>query len=211
MEQREDPLSLSSITAHVVVLIVLVGGGAIIEGIKYLYEPPFMTYALLNISEFTVFVYMIGGLGKAIRWAWHQWTTNTPLSDLNARSLFHQLRPKKIDFKSSLERGRITRTILLIFIAVLIVLVFAEIFPHEPQYSRIVIPNDHPQNVKAINAAELVSRTQTLSSVFVNQLNLYSVEILSAIAVLSTLTILLAILIIGVRFTRQRRVSQAPE
>ena len=123
----EDPVSPASVAAHVLVLLILLVGGCLIEWIKHRWEPPLFTNALLSLGEGTMFIYMIGAVGKAFWWMVEQWKLGKPIAQ--SGELLRQFMPTKMDLTEAFKPTPLIRNILTFILALLILFLLFEVIP----------------------------------------------------------------------------------
>lgn len=198
---EEDPLSTQSIGVHVLKLIILVVGDGVIEGIKRFWEPPLITNAMLDVGEFTMFIYMLGALGQAFHWSWNQWARGHPASSGSESSLLRQFLPQRIDLKTLLRPPGFLLRVLVYVISFLLILFVADLehcgLPPVTQSAiRLSNPNGAFIRGGSVN-------TNSLLGVVISAFNGVSVWLLGGAVVLSVLAVAGAMAVV-IRNRRKR-------
>jgi hypothetical protein len=122
----EEPLSPATVSAHVLVLLILLFSGCFIEWAKQRYHPPFLTNAMLAVGEVVILVYMIGSLGKAILWTINEWRGNETIVQGRKEGFWKQFIPRSENIRRATHLGRIRRIIVIIIVFMLLMF-FTEI------------------------------------------------------------------------------------
>ena len=196
---EEDPLSTQSISIHLLKLIIFLVGGCILEGVKHAWEPPLITNAVLNVGEVTMLVYMVGALGQAFHWSWHQWSKGQPLFAAGGKTLLKQFLPKRIKIDSILRPPRFLLRLLVFIVAVLLILAFIEITTNPPRVRFDDAKVASTGNVKSASDRHDSARldypmtamtTESLPSIFLSAFNGISMWVLGGVIILSGVAII---------------------
>jgi len=97
-----------------------------LEGVKHAWEPPLITNAVLNVGEVTMLVYMVGALGQAFHWSWHQWSKGQPIFAAGGKTLLKQFLPKRIKMESILRPPRFLVRLIIFILGFLLILAVIE-------------------------------------------------------------------------------------
>jgi hypothetical protein len=186
--REEDPISPSSVAAHVLVLIILLIGGCVIELIKHRWEPPLVTNALLSLGEASMFLYMIGAIGKAFWWMIEQWTGRKPIPKKEGKELLRQFLPTKVEIGNVFKLGPIVRGVLTVILALLAVLLVFELFySRKPNSNLMSYPGNKGSNGELLS---LDIRRASWWPVLLTFFNQYSLSILLLFTALGGLTLI---------------------
>jgi hypothetical protein len=195
---EEDPLSTQSISIHLLKLIIFLVGGCVLEGIKHTLEPPLVTNAILNLGEVTMLIYMVGALGQAFHWSWHQWSKGQPIFAAGGKSLLKQFLPQRIKLESVLRPPRFLLRLLVFIIAFLVVLALIEVTTTNSPSSLsqpAVVSSGSRKAARADDSVRLdyqlkQMRTDSFPSIFLSAFNGISVWMLGGVLILSAVAIL---------------------
>jgi hypothetical protein len=188
MSDQKDPISPAAVAAHVLVMIILLIGSCFIEWIKRRWEPAFTTNALLGLGEGTMFLYIIGAIGKAFWWMVEQWTGDRAGIRHARASLLKQFVPTKLDIADVFRPGKVLRLIIVFVAALIIVLLFFEVTPM--QQTRIELGGRRLSKTDSGILRSVEYRSPSSLWLLVAFFNNYSLFLLLTFAVLGGLTVL---------------------
>jgi len=178
--------------------MIFLVGGCILESIKHTWEPPLITNAILDLGEVTMFVYMVGALGHAFHWSWHQWSQGQPVFAAGGRSLLKQFLPERINIKSVLRPPRFLLRILTYIVAFLLVLAVLEMMTYVGSWinvrsgDRVEDPNNRTSVSDRVATEWHFSqmRTPSLPALILSVFNSISVWMLAGVIILAAIAII---------------------
>lgn len=194
--QEEDPISPSSVAAHVVVLVILLTGGCLIEWIKHSWKPPLVTNALLSLGETTMFIYMIGSIGKAFWWTVGQWRSGNTVTEGRGTGLFRQFIPTKMDIANVFKPGKVFRLVVILLLSIIILFLLFEVISLRREKATIqsiqrppVIERPHREELDRVSnyVRYRAPSSIELTLAFFNH---YSLSVLMIFAALGGLTVI---------------------
>jgi hypothetical protein len=200
---EDEPLSPSRVAAHVLTLVILLIGGCLIEGIRKRYEPPIFTSAMMGLGEVTILVYMVGGLVRACKWTYNEWTGKETTVRGPGKGRLQQFIPRMIDIKNVFKPGRVVRAILILIITCAIVLSVLEFFSHSGvsthKYAKLKVTSGERRESKALSYKIRPYVEPSFVGFVLEWFNHYSPYMLVAVGVLTGLTVIGIFSIIFVR------------
>ena len=139
---EHEPLSPARASAHVLVSIILLIGTIVVEWGKKKFELSFLSRMILVLPELVVLMYLIGSLGRACRFAIHEWTKELfSFHRTTIDTSFKQLIPHRADIITAIKAIRYALYIaigLIVFLCALLILVFGIPAPAccpDPEYN----------------------------------------------------------------------------
>ena len=182
-------------------MIILLIGGCFIEWIKRQWEPAFTTSALLDLSEGTMFLYIIGAIGKAFWWMVEQWTGDRAGIRHARASLLKQFVPTKLDIADVFKPGKVLRLIIVFVVALILTLLFFEVTPI--QQTRIELGGRRLGKTDSGILRSVEYRPPSSMELLLTFFNHYSLPLLVTLAVLGGLSVIgiLSVLLVQKRKT----------